>query len=134
MHTSEIPNLLFKFCQALPKTGGARVGACIIYKRRIIAFGRNQYKSHPLQREYGRNEGSIFLHAELHAIVNCSNNSHLLNRSYLFVCRVLSSRSRNRFIFGLAKPCSGCMRAIRAFNIPKVYYSDYDQKFHRLEI
>lgn len=129
-----IEDILFKYCLSLKPCGKARVGAILTYKNNIIAFGHNQYKTHPLQARYGRNERSIFLHAEINCIVNAiRSNSKFsyLSKSILYIGRYKHYNMEDSG-FGLAKPCIGCQRAITAFGIREVWYSGGDQCLHQL--
>ena len=104
----------------------ARLAACLVYRNKIIAIGTNQKKSHPFQKKYGKNEDSIYLHAEVCAILNSLRHvdEKIVSRSSLFVCRVKHpTHFDSSFIWGLARPCVGCRRAIATFGIRKVYYS-----------
>ena len=57
------------------------------------------------------------------AIKNAINKIDLekFSNSILYICRV--KIYKKKFVFGLAKPCDGCMKAISTFNIKKVYYT-----------
>lgn len=122
MKHSELIDTLFAYTVSLPYVARAKVGAIIVYKKRIIAFGRNRYKTHPLQARYGRNEQSIFLHAEIDAIRQAI--SFDLSNTSLLVLRVKRSFPTGPFHMGNSKPCSGCMRAIAAFGIKDVWWSE----------
>lgn len=116
----DIPSLLFKLACSQEPVANARIAAALVYKRQIIAFGRNRRKSHPLQARYGKNEQSIYLHAEL----DCISRSIDPAKCSLFIVRAkYSSTARSAHVYGLARPCIGCMRAIAAFGIQSVCYS-----------
>ena len=116
-------NILSKIAIAVEPVAQARIAAAIVYKNEIVSIGINQRKTHPFQAKYSKNEDSIFLHAETDAIKNALKNISVedIYSSTLYVCRV--KIENNKFIFGLAKPCCGCMRAISNFGINKVFYS-----------
>ena len=82
-------------------------------------------RTHPFQDKYKKNEHAIFLHAEVHAIRNALNHLRVddLSKATLYIHRVKRSDDNTRWIQGLAKPCSGCKRAIVQFNLKKVVYS-----------
>ena len=104
----------------------ARLAAGLVYRNKIVAIGTNQKKSHPFQKKYSKNENSIYLHAEICAIVNALKrvDERVLSKSSLYVCRVKHPTHFDpTFTWGMAKPCVGCQRAIAAFGIRKVYYS-----------
>lgn len=104
----------------------ARIASCIVFKNSIISFGINQMKSHPFQARFSRNIESIYLHSETDAINNALKLITIdeLSKSSLYICRVKYDGVKNKnIIWGMSKPCTGCMRAIATFNIKKVYYT-----------
>jgi deoxycytidylate deaminase len=113
---------------ATPRCAGVKVAACIVHKNRIISFGVARYKSNPFQLKFAKNPESIFFHAETAVIKNALGEVtvDVLRRSYLYVCRVrsFSSNFPNTWVYGNAKPCQGCMKAILEFQIKDVYYSE----------
>ncbi len=119
--------LAIKHAISNEKVAGARASAILVLKNRVIAFGRNQYKTHPLQAVYGKNSDAIYLHAEIDVIRNALReiNQDELKRASLYIARVKKSASgaEGMDIWGLAHPCRGCLRAIENFNIGKVCYT-----------
>jgi deoxycytidylate deaminase len=104
----------------------ARVAAVLVLKNHIVSVGQCVKRSHPYQARVGRTPESIFLHAEIHALVAATN--HLtpsdFARATLYVHRVKRLNSdHTRWIDGLARPCSGCQRAIAEFGVGRVVYS-----------
>lgn len=119
-------NILSKVAIAVEPVRQARIAACLVYKNKIISFGVNQMKSHPFQAMYSKNKESIFLHAETDCIKNALREINVdeLTRCTLYVCRMkYETNEKKKFIYGLAKPCPGCERAIATFGINKVYYT-----------
>lgn len=115
------------------KVAGARAGAVLVLKGRIISFGINQRKSHPFQAEYGKNPEAIYLHAETRAISNALRMGYTiddLRRATLYVARIKKAGSdpADPFIWGMAKPCVGCRRCIADFGIRRVLYTTDEQK------
>lgn len=105
---------------------GPRLAACVTYKGKIVAFGLNKRKSHPLQLLYGKNKESWFLHAEIDAIQKATKrlDNYEFTRSNLYVARVKFESSISRkLVNGLARPCIGCARCIAAFGFKKVVYT-----------
>ncbi len=99
--------------------------ACAItIRNRIISFGYNRLKTDPFQARFGKNSDSIYLHAEIHAIKNALRRVSVddLRRADLFVMRVMTGKNK----WGMAKPCTGCMRAIAEFNIKNVWFTNQD--------
>jgi deoxycytidylate deaminase len=108
-------------------TSGARLAAAIVYKNQVISIGVNQKKSHPFQAKYSTNEDAIFLHAETDTIRTALRHltEKQLSKATLYVCRIKHEDGPNTpLIWGLAKPCVGCQRAIATFDIKGVVYSE----------
>lgn len=103
------------------KLKGKRSLVAAIYKgHRLISVGFNDYrKSHPLQKKYGRDEHSIFLHAELDAILNARTD---VRGCTLYIAR--AKKVQGKWVKGLAKPCFGCSAALEAFGIQQVFYTE----------
>lgn len=110
-----------------------KISAAVVYKRDVISFGINQMKTHPMQKQFAKNNLALFLHAEINAISNALNHitKEELKRSTLFIRRVKRRDEIScEWVDGLSKPCIGCQQAIAAFEIPRVCYSsDEDGKF-----
>ena len=103
-----------------PGAGNAKLAAAIVKKRKVLAFGFNRMKSHPLQKRFGKNPHAIFLHAELDAITNAirRHGEGALAGSTLYIARV-----RRDGTAALAKPCTGCEEAIKVFGIERVEWT-----------
>lgn len=112
-----IKQILLRAAIAHPGCANAKVVAAIVRKR-ILAFGFNNYKTHPLQKQYARNPASLCLHAEIDAIARLG---HQAKGADLYVARVLKNGTP-----AMAKPCQGCVRAIAAFGIRNVYYTTHN--------
>lgn len=106
-----------------------KFGAGIVYRNNLIATGVNSYKTHPLMAQWGQNELSICLHAEIDAIKNALKLISVddLARCDMYVVRVKRPEPNSKqWVHGLAKPCKGCMRAIVNFGLSSVYYTTDD--------
>ena len=106
---------------------GARLAAAIVYKNRIISIGVNQKKSHPFQAKYSVNEDAIFHHAETDTIRTALRylTEKDFSKTTLYICRIKHADGPDTpLIWGLAKPCIGCQRAIATFDIKEVVYSE----------
>lgn len=99
--------------------------AVIVYKNDVISLACNKSKSHPFQKRYSKANEAIFLHAEVAAIHNALKRVSLkeLSKSTMYVCRVRINNDNKPF-FSYSRPCDGCMRAIAAFNMQKVFYTE----------
>jgi deoxycytidylate deaminase len=122
-------SILTTIAQDVLPVGRAKIAACIVYKGEIISIGTCSYKTHPSQKFYGRNVHSIHLHAEVDALVRAQKRVMKrgipLKKCTMYVARVKkASSSSHGFISGLAKPCEGCMKAIREAGITNVIYTE----------
>ena len=114
-----------------------KLSAAIAIKRDIISVGNNMMRSHPVQKQFGKNHQSIYLHAEINAICNALNHMSKadLRKTTLYVCRVKHASNKHPFewIDGNACPCVGCTSAIHAFGIGRLIYStDVSDKFEEV--
>ena len=103
-----------------------RFAAAVVYRNKIISIGYNRKKSHPFQAKYAKNADAIYLHAEIHAIKNALREISVedLSKCELYITRVKKPESHsNHFVWGLAKPCCGCQRAIAEFGIKRTVYT-----------
>ena len=87
-------------------------------KGNLIASRNNSYtKSHPLMKHFGTIAGEsyrISLHAEIAAIIASKDK---------IIDSLVVTRYDCNGNFKIAKPCKTCQAAIKAYNIPNVYYS-----------
>jgi len=120
-----IINNLFRLAQDIDPVKSSRLAACIVYKNTVMGYGFSQMKSHPFQAGFAKNEHAIFLHAETDAIKNALKRmtTEELSRSTLYIARAKRDDDNRNWIYGLAKPCAGCTRAIATFDIQQVVYT-----------
>lgn len=106
------------------RVAGQKIAACIVVGNKIISFGENRRKTDPMQKRFGKNTKSIYLHAEIEAIKNAVRRTDpdKLQNATLYVAR-LKEHNHRFFGQGLSKPCSGCKRAINSFGIDRVVYT-----------
>jgi deoxycytidylate deaminase len=114
-----------------------KLSAALVIKRDIISIGNNMMRSHPVQKQYGKNNQAIYLHAEINAICNALNhiNKDALKKATLYVYRVKKNAkvSNTAWVDGLACPCEGCTAAIHAFGINRVVHStDTDNTYREI--
>lgn len=100
-----------------------RLVAAVVDGGTIMALGSNSWKTSPFQKKWGRNEKAIYFHAETAALKDFLRRYSVddLKDLDLYVVRV--KLIDNSFVPALAKPCSGCTRAIEAFGLRNVYYT-----------
>lgn len=128
-------SLLKEIAIATPKISGAKIAAAIVMKNKIISIGVNSYKTHPIQARFATNKGlSIHLHAEIAAIKNAMYYISVedFKKATLLICRVKIDIETNKYVFGMAKPCIGCQRAIEEFDIKHVWYSLDKEGFYKV--
>lgn len=101
-----------------------KLAAGVVYRNRLVAVGKNSYKSHPMMTRFGKNPEAIYLHAEVDAIKNALRVLSLqeLEKSDILVVRV--KKEGHDYKTCLAKPCEGCMRAIETFNLRQIFYTE----------
>jgi len=103
-----------------------RFAAAVVYRNKIISVGYNRRKSHPFQAKFAKNPEAIFLHAEVHAIKDALRDISVedLAKCELYISRVKKPKAGDKhFVWGLAKPCCGCQRAIAEFGIRRTIYT-----------
>lgn len=105
--------------------GQARICAGIVYKRQLVGVGVNLRRTDPMAKRFQRNPEAISGHAEINAIKNSINRmrgADFLKDSTLYVAR--QKIVCGEWVDGMAAPCPGCERAIEAFGIKRVYYTE----------
>jgi deoxycytidylate deaminase len=95
------------------------VAALTTRKGEVIGLGRNSMKSHPFQARFAKNNEAIYLHAETSALLDAINNGVNPSGATMHVIRKLRDGT-----LGLARPCQGCMRALAAYGVDRVVYSN----------
>lgn len=126
----DIIDILWKYTESVHSTGRKRVrmGSVLVYKKRIIAFGMNRIKSHPMQLQFNEYP---FLHSEVDCIIRALKHIDIDKLPYcnLFTLRLKYENSnRDKLIMGSAKPCKGCSKFLAYFNISNINYST-DQQY-----
>lgn len=115
-HHKKFLSAAYAVALAGPGAGGKtgyRLGAVIVHKKRIEVAKFNCLKSHPKLCKYYEYP---YLHAEGNAILslgldNCFGKT-------IYVARALRDGS-----LALAKPCSSCLKLIKAVGLKSIYYS-----------
>lgn len=106
--------------RANPMEHWPKIAALIFDKRKLIAVGLNQNKTHPLQAKFQRHPEAVYLHAEIAALAAVRGSCEGLT---MYVARV-GAHGEPR----LAKPCWACQRAIMSFGLKGVYWSETEPK------
>lgn len=108
----------------------ARIAAALVIGDEILSFGVNHLRSHPFQAKYGKNEHSIFWHAETNAVFNALKRvpETSLQKADLYVVRVKRPFSKSKgFILGMAAPCDGCKKCLADYRIRRIIHSTDQQ-------
>lgn len=104
----------------------AKIGAVAVFRRTIIAQGRNQDKTHPLQQRYNiyryNVNGDHYYPSKMHAEMELISKIRYLDVNFseveIYVYRETKSGQK-----ALAKPCLACETALRELGIRRVYYT-----------
>jgi deoxycytidylate deaminase len=110
-----------------------RLASGIYFRNTLIAIGVAKEKSHPLAARFGKNPDAIYPHAEIDAIINALK---VIDETELQNCVIYVARARKDStistvipgvrpdIWGYAKPCIGCSKAIfERFKMKEVIYT-----------
>jgi len=120
MTDNEIIALLAKMTRDVIPIKRSRIAAAIAHRGNIISLGSNQRKSHPFQKKYAKNEHAIYMHAEISSIISALREIPPLDlcKTDIYVARTYADGS-----YALARPCPGCMKAIKAFDMKRMIYT-----------
>jgi deoxycytidylate deaminase len=101
-----------------------KMAAIITKRNKVLGKGLNSRRSHPLQKVFSKSDVKIALHAEISAIIDAlrNNEEEELKGATIFVARVLKNGSRAK-----AKPCEICERAIKAYGIQAVHWTEHEE-------
>lgn len=107
------------------------VGCVAVYKGKIIGVGFNSNKTHPTQMYYNhyREETEHNMLPKLHAEINCINHIKHMKINFSKV-KLYIFRIRNDRPFGICRPCSSCMNAIKDIGIKNIFYTTNDRFVH----
>jgi tRNA(Arg) A34 adenosine deaminase TadA len=118
-----LKDVLYNMAKNVEPIQSARIVAGIHRKGKLLAVGFNQRKSHPLQAKWASRPERIFLHAEIDAVRNYLYNSTADSLESCSILVVRVKRSGNSWVYGTAKPCSGCMRALEFYGLKNVEWT-----------
>ena len=121
----KIVSTLLKIAESVPKVGCGKLAAAVVLKGRVVSFGVNSMKTHPIAKQFNRYP---YLHAETEALIRASKvlDDREMSRSVLYVVRYKMADDSFSPVMGMAKPCSGCMHCAAHFGIEKIFYSTDD--------
>lgn len=111
--------------------------SAIYVKNELVSLGQAQDRTHPFAAKYCRtpiavdgcydkNNAAIVFHAETHAIHNALRTYPDLKNmnATIYVARAKKNKSHGDYIWGSSRPCEGCNRAIRDYNLNVVFMED----------
>lgn len=126
----DIVNMLFDLAVDHESDLCANLSAAVVKRNKILSFGFNQKKTHPFQALWGKNEESIYWHAETQAIHNAikRHGEEKIHGADLYVTRAKKESPRGKYIYGMACPCEGCMNAIKYYGIKNVYFTAAEEE------
>lgn len=106
------------------------VGCVAVYQGQVIGLGCNCNKTHPIQKKYNRyRKPSDSMLPKLHAEINCLNQIKHMGINFSKV-KLYIYRIRKDQPFGMARPCSSCMAAIRDLGVRNIFYTTNDGYAH----
>jgi tRNA(Arg) A34 adenosine deaminase TadA len=114
------PSRIINLARKTPLVFQAKHAAGLYYKGKLLSTGVNKKKTHPLMAKFSKHPEAVYLHAEIDCIVKCINR---YGTEILKECELYVARSYQDGTTAGSRPCEGCSRAIRAFGIPRTYYT-----------
>lgn len=116
---------LWILAQDVERVGNARIAAGIVVNNDLVAVGINERRYTRLQGKFKTHPKQVCVHAEIAAIAAASKKGVKVDGATLYIARAkkASYAEQHKWLFGIARPCPSCMKAIYAFNIKKVYYT-----------
>ena len=127
-------DLLYDAAILTPYKYRVKIVSGIIFDKKLICISTNEYKSHPFQKKFSKNDDSIFLHAEIAAGITAIRRIGVENmKSVSLIILRLKKNHSKEFELAMACPCEGCKKFINHLKIPKVIYSNDFNSFNVME-
>lgn len=122
---NRIVEKLFDIAQHVEPVNQARLASAIVFKKDIVSFGFNSWKTHTKQKKYADHPEKIYIHAEIDAIIKASRHltEYEFRKSSIYIVRAKYLYKGGPMCYGLAKPCAGCMNGIVDMKIKNIFYS-----------
>ena len=100
------------------------IGCVAVYKGKVLSVGFNTNKTCPLQKRFNkyRNDYEGFIFHKTHAEISCLSSIWNLDIDWGKV-KLYIYRIRHDIPFGISRPCSACLAAIREKGIKNIYYT-----------
>ena len=97
------------------------IGCIAVYQGNIIGIGCNTIKTHPIQKYYNRYRKSW-------------NKNGIKPTLHFSKVKLYIFRTRFDKEFGMCRPCSSCMAAIKDLGIKHIYYTtDYGFCYEKIK-
>ena len=104
----------------------AKIGAVAVFRRTVIAQGRNQDKTHPLQQQYNIYRydvnGDHYYPSKIHAEMEIISKIRYLDINFSEV-EIYVYRETKDGRKAMARPCAACTQALKDLGIRKVCYT-----------
>lgn len=130
---------LFDVAKSVARTSRhpkAHVGAVLVSGKDVVSVGVNGKKSHPLQQKFNNirfkddSAAQHLMHAEIEALVKGRAHHREIEDAAIYVYRVMKDGS-----IGMARPCVGCMAALKEYGIREVFYTtDQGLAYERVDL
>lgn len=114
-----------------------QIGACAVYKHKVISTGCNSLRTSPLQKKYNQYRFAVETPHTCHAELSCLKP--LIGRKDINFKNVelYVYRENKNGTPLLARPCCSCEKLIRDLKIKKVFFSTYggyaSEEFYDME-
>lgn len=100
-----------------------KIGAVIVKKNKIISFGCNQTKTHPIQAKHNHSRGfkvsKDCIHAEASAVIHT-------NYDDIRGCNIYVFRKDLNGNLSMCRPCKACMEILKSRKIKYIFYTTPD--------
>ena len=127
MHLMKKNRAYFNIAREMSKLSDfprAQIGACAVYKHKVISTGYNSQRTSPLQKKYNQYRFKVETPHMCHAEISCLKP--LVGR------RDIDFKNVDLYIYreykngelALARPCASCMKLISDLGIRNIYYSN----------
>jgi hypothetical protein len=116
----------------------SRIAAGLYIQGRLISIGVNQNKTSPFQKRWSRNDRcGALIHAEVDCLKNALKKVSVddLKNATMVVTRMkYSSSERDKMVFGMVKPCSGCQAMLNCYSVARIIWTCDDGSVDGVEV
>ena len=101
-----------------------KIGACAVYKHKVISTGCNSQRTSPLQKKYNQYRFSVDTMHTCHAETSClkpimGQKDIDFKNVKLYIYREYKNGQP-----GIARPCESCLKLISELGIKHIYYTN----------